>query len=529
MKNNNDDMWNVGNAQIYNDDDGSSISQNGKGFFISAENFGPLAEYVKDEDITDIDYNGSDLWITDIRNKHWKDTSNKITPKFIRKLSQDIANSASKEFNQKNPCLEAETEDLRISILHNSIAQTGITMCIRKTPRANRISERYALESTLADFRIQSLIANCVKAHMNFVICGEPRAGKTEFAKFISSFIPPNERVITIEDVMEWRFKALHPEADVIEMKVNKDFDYSDGIVASLKQNPRWLMIAETRGKEVKNLIQSFSTGVNGITTLHTDDIRKIPSRIVNMADDSMTSTRMENSTYEFVDVGIYISMYPDGDGGFVRRVDQLGFFSSDDGENKCRVIIEGGELFKSVIPDSIKWKLEKAGVSDIFYNQEVYDKLRQQGYNVSNIVIDKSVSDRYMRKKSIQDIAEDNDEKARRLKERAENKGLTSFDFSEESESSSFYGSDVDVDSDAVFPPFSENSDEDKRTHDAESVNTVSEADSFSESKESYEFSENDDEILNDESFNSTSNLNVDDFFSESNNSDDDDDWLSS
>lgn len=528
-----DDMWDMGNAQISIQESGESIEQNNKGFFISADNFGPLADYVKDENITDIDFNGTDLWITDIKNKHWKDEG-RVDAKFIRKLAQDIANSASKEFNQKRPNLEAETDDLRISILHNSVAQTGTTMCIRKTPRMNRINEKYAIESTLADFRMQSLIANCVKAHMNFVICGEPRAGKTEFAKYVSSFIPTGERVITIEDVMEWRYKSLHPDADVIEMKVNKDFDYSAGIVASLKQNPKWLMIAETRGKEVKNLIQSFSTGVNGITTLHTDDIAKIPSRIVNMADDSITSNRMEQNAYEFIDVGIYISMFPDKDGGAIRRVNQLGFFASkdDEGENKCYKLFEGGELFRKTIPSSIQEKFKRAGIEDIFFNQEVYDRLKSQGYNVNLIDRDKSLSDEYMKAHTLKDVINEDVKKAEMLKHRQEETESVSFGFdADNTATNSFDNNTSDLNSSfvnsAVYNNFNnEDNNSDYNTSIDYSQNYNNEQNSESVTNNNYNiYNDNDNDNYNNHFTDNGSQQNNTNTFTE----EDEDDWFNS
>lgn len=374
-------MWEVESGQLDISAEGESFSESNKGFTINDEDFGNLIVYVKDETITDIDFNGTDLWLTDINNKHWKNETIEVTPKFIRKLAQNIANSQSKEFNQMNCVIEAETPELRISIIHNSIAQTGTTMCIRKTPRKERIKAYEAIQNGYASQEMLALLVNCIKAHMNIVVCGEPRAGKTEFAKFISGYIPVGERVITIEDVMEWRYKDLHPDADVIEMKVNNNFTYSDAIIASLKQNPKWIMIAESRGEEVKNLIQSFSTGVNGITTLHTDDVRKIPSRIVNMANDSLTEGRIYDNVYEFIDVGLFISMKPDKNGDIKRYIDQIAFFGKgDDGEEEICLMANYGKLRKDVeIPSKILKKFKHAGVFDIYQNDALNKSIELQ------------------------------------------------------------------------------------------------------------------------------------------------------
>lgn len=383
-----DNMWEINTQQSIFSKEGESANETNKGFTINDEDFGPLMELVKDDKITDIDFNGTDLWITDIYNNHWKDTKLNITPNFIRRLAQGIANSQSKEFNQKNPVIEAETEELRISTIHMSKAQTGTTMCIRKTPKKERIKASEAIDLGYASKETFAMLANCVEAHMNLIICGEPRAGKTEFAKFVSGYIPGNERIITIEDVMEWRCKDLHPGADIIEIKVDdNDFTYSDAIIAALKQNPKWIMIAETRGEEVKNLIQSFSTGVNGITTLHTDDVTKIPSRIVNMANDSLTESRIADNVYDYVDVGVLISMKPNKDGIIQRYIDQVAFFGRDINDNKVITFMvkDGHDTYTNNIPEKINKKFRNKKIQNI-YNNEALNLAIEKEKNIQNL-----------------------------------------------------------------------------------------------------------------------------------------------
>lgn len=375
------DMWEIKTNQAIFSKEGETSKETNKGFTINDEDFGPLMELVKDDTITDIDFNGTDLWITDIYNNHWMDTKLNITPSFIRRLAQGIANSQSKEFNQNKPILEAETDELRISTIHVSKAQTGTTMCIRKTPKKERIKVSEAINAGYASKESFAMLANCVESHMNIIICGEPRAGKTEFAKFISGYIPNNERIITIEDVMEWRCKDLHPTADIIELKVDDNFTYPDAIIASLKQNPKWIMIAETRGEEVKNLIQSFSTGVNGITTLHTDDVKKIPSRIVNMANDSLTESRMSDNVYDYVDVGILISMKPNENGVIQRYIDQVAFFGRDENHKPTitMMVRDGSNTFNANIPRKIKRKLKANNITNMYESESVSKTIERE------------------------------------------------------------------------------------------------------------------------------------------------------
>ena len=282
--------------------------------------------------------------------------------------------------------MEAETKELRISIVHSSIAISGTSICIRKTPPFSRITERGAIETGYASREIISILANCIKAHANIVIAGMPRAGKTEFAKFLGCYIPDKERVITIEDVLEWRFKELKPKADCIEMQTNDAFTYTDAIVASLKQNPNWIMIAETRGEEIASLINGFSTGVNGITTLHTDDIRKIPSRMLNMVNDTKAEKRLLENIFEFVDVGVMVAIRQDPETGAMKRIiDQIGFYTNDNGKMECHMMVDGGKFVSRELPPSIERKFKIRQITgDYFRNPETDRRLLKQGYPLS-------------------------------------------------------------------------------------------------------------------------------------------------
>lgn len=355
-------------------------------FMIPDSDFGPLLPYVSNPEITDVDYNGQDLWVTDVYNRKVK-AKETLTQMFVERFVRSVANAKSFDFNQKNPVMEAETKELRISVVHKSVAVSGTSICIRKTPPFKRISEHSAIETGYADREVISFLANCIRAHMNIVVAGQPRAGKTELAKFLGCYIPDSERVITIEDVMEWRFKQLKPQADCIEIQTNSTFDYTDAIIASLKQNPNWIMIAETRGREVASLINSFSTGVNGITTLHTDSVDKIPQRMLNMIDEANVEQRMLGNIYEFVDVGVMVSIRKNPQTGERRRiVDQVGIFTYSGGETGCHLVVDGGRIVSRTFPEVILHKFSLGGVKNNFFtNSETDRRLKKQGYSLES------------------------------------------------------------------------------------------------------------------------------------------------
>ena len=89
---------------------------------LGQEYFGPLWRYIEDDEVTDVDYNGSQVWLTDIYNNRYLADENYVeryvTGQFIEQFTQRIANAVSRQFNKSNPELEAETPDLRVTIIH---------------------------------------------------------------------------------------------------------------------------------------------------------------------------------------------------------------------------------------------------------------------------------------------------------------------------------------------------------------------------------------------------------------------------
>ena len=351
------------------------------GIRMEPDYFGPLWRYVRNDKITDIDYNGNQLWITDVENERYLIRSHGITEKFVEQFSHRIANEVSKPFNKKNNLLEAETNTLRISIVHESVAISGRSICIRKSMPMLRMQVKRMVEDEYVAVPVLELLTNCVAAKMNFVFCGEPGAGKTECAKFFSQFIPAGERVITIEDNPEWHYSQINPGKDCVELRINPDFDYTKAIKTCLRQNPSWIMLSEARSTEVKSLLECWSTGIRGFTTLHTDDVRKIPDRILNMMESRMDADRMENDVYSYVDVGILLRKKMSAEGKLYRYIDQVCFLVREEGRNEIHMQVVDGNLMVRELPKGLIARMKRHGISEPFDNPMIQHRLEGEGY----------------------------------------------------------------------------------------------------------------------------------------------------
>lgn len=340
------------------------------------EQFGIFWKYLQMPDVTDVDYNGRELWITDLQRGRYC-AEEAVSEQFIQTFTHNISNCVNKQFNHANKILEADTKELRISVIHDSVTASGISICIRKSPCIVRNTIDRMLREAYIDEEVLQLLINCVQTGMNFVFGGEPGAGKTECAKFFMQFIPREERVITIEDSYEIHYGDINPGADAVELRVGTGFDYTDAIKASLRQNPKWLVLSEARSVEVKSLLEQWSTGVNGFTTIHLDDVRKLPDRIQNMMGDLKETWNIENRIYRYVNVGILIRCCRKPDGSVHRYVDQLCFYSREGRENRIYMIVEDGEAVSKELPPTIEKRLLRAGIRNPYICEkwEMYQK----------------------------------------------------------------------------------------------------------------------------------------------------------
>lgn len=336
---------------------------------LGKEYFGPLWKYIANEDITDVDYNGREIWLTNIYNERYRVSQSfvdeHVTAAFVEQFTQRIANVVSRQFNKQNPELEAETSELRVTIVHESVARSGRSISIRKTPPVIRLTAERALRESYCSREVLALLVNCVLAKMNMIFCGMPGIGKTECVKFFSQFVPENERVITIEDTMEIRYSVTNPGKDCIEMRVSEQFDYADAIKASLRLNPKWIMLSEARSKEVKFLLEGWSTGVCGMTTLHTDDVRNIPDRILNMLETRVDADRLENDIYQAMDVGVLIRKKRGEKGQVYRYIDQVCFFDRIDRQNRTLMVVSDGKLTEKALGSLQGGRFSRAGIKD--------------------------------------------------------------------------------------------------------------------------------------------------------------------
>lgn len=324
------------------------------------EDFGPLLPFIVDANITDINWNGKDLWIDDVEKGRYL-IPVKLDNKFISVFCQKISNAVNENFNKYYPLLEAETDNLRISIVHETVTNTGYSISIRKTPPIRKISKE-TIESGYCDDELDVFMQSCVKAGISIIVCGIPGTGKTEYIKYLTQYIDKKQRVITVEDNLELRYSLINPNHDCVELKVDSDFSYGQAIKTSLRQRPDWIVLSEARSREVQFLIESGSVGTGCMTTIHTDRATNIPDRIMNML--GTNSLDKENNIYTFFQVGVLI-VKKELNGKIIRKVQEVCLFDREDGQNKIKVLYRDGLFLSRKIPISIVRKFKQHSIEN--------------------------------------------------------------------------------------------------------------------------------------------------------------------
>ncbi|MDM5335790.1 CpaF/VirB11 family protein [Fictibacillus enclensis] len=268
---------------------------------------GIIEEIIRDNTVTDIGYNGTDL-IIEGNDKKMKYTGNtKISDEYIVRIIQKFANANGKDFTPKNPILDGKFGNIRINAIHKKNSTEGTTMSLRVVrPKLALRKENF---SDFAPDYMYQFFEKFVQLRTNIVISGETGTGKTELQKLLASFIPFKQKIVLIEDTAETFLKEMFQDKDILSWITSSDVTITDLVKAALRNNPRWILVSETRSMEAYEMIQAVLSGHHIITTLHAVNAKAIPKRFVNMAKMgyAVSEEALEMDIRRYFDFGVHI------------------------------------------------------------------------------------------------------------------------------------------------------------------------------------------------------------------------------
>ena len=299
--------------------------------------FGPLKPLLDDDDITDISFcNQGQIWIRSLNQGSQRREIPGVTQDYMEKLAFQCSNVMGTTFNNAKPFLDAESAELRLNFVHQSIATNGIACVIRKTPAKIRLEKEKLLKEDYFTADIHDILIKCVEGHCNILVAGETGSGKTEFVKYLASHTKENEKIITIEDTLELHLDKIFPERDIVAMKTNNVASYTDVLVACMRENPKWILLSEVRSAEAVSAVRnSISSGHNILSTVHADKASAIPYRLYSLMETDLDVDQFLTTIYRYVQIGVHIkAFYSKEYGKFHREIDEVVEFYVDD-DNK--------------------------------------------------------------------------------------------------------------------------------------------------------------------------------------------------
>ena len=231
-----------------------------------------------------------------------------------------IVSAVGRRIDDSSPMVDARLPDgSRVNAIIKPLALDGPHLSIRKFKR-DSLSGQDLLRTESLNEPMLEMLQGVVKARLNILISGGTGAGKTTLLNILSSYIPPNERIVTIEDSAELQLKQPHVvrlETRPANIEGMGEVSQRLLLVNSLRMRPDRIIMGECRGGEAVDMLQAMNTGHDGsITTLHANTARDALSRLetmISMASLDLPEKAMRQQIASAINVIIQVARMSDG------------------------------------------------------------------------------------------------------------------------------------------------------------------------------------------------------------------------
>ena len=256
--------------------------------FHSVRKLDVLQELIEDETVTEIMVNGPDAIFVERAGKLTKWDKTFTSGEKLEDVIQQIVGKCNRVVNESMPIVDARLDNgARVNAVIRPVALNGPILTIRRFPDTPITMEKLialgSLPSECAEF-----LAALVRARYSMVIGGGTGSGKTTFLGALSNYIPPDERLITIEDNAELKIQGIanlvRLEAKMANMEGAASITIRDLIKTALHMRPDRIIVGEVRGGEAVDMLQALNTGHDGsLSTAHANSASDMLSRLETM------------------------------------------------------------------------------------------------------------------------------------------------------------------------------------------------------------------------------------------------------
>lgn len=281
---------------------------------------GPLECLFEDPTISDILVNGARTvyvergGLLELTKLQFRDDQH------LMRIIERIVSKVGRRVDESNPMVDARLMDgSRVNAIIPPLAVDGPLLSIRRFSK-DKLSPKDLVEKRAVSPAMMQLLESAVKARLNIVIVGGTGAGKTTLLNALSAFIPPHERIITIEDAAELQLKQPHVarlETRPANIEGQGAIRQRQLLINSLRMRPDRIVIGEVRGEEALDMLQAMNTGHDGsLTTIHANSPREAVSRLevmVSMANSGMQMTSIRQQIASSIHLFVQAARLSDG------------------------------------------------------------------------------------------------------------------------------------------------------------------------------------------------------------------------
>lgn len=344
-----------------------------------------LGTIIADKSITEVMINGYDNIFVERSGKlermeaqfESKERLVDIITKFVRQAGRSV--------DESNPIVDTRLADgSRVNVVMPPVALNGPIVTIRRFPEeamtVEKLIEYGSLTKEAAEF-----LEKLVRAKFNIFVCGGTGCGKTTFLNALSNYIPPHERVITIEDSAELQIKKI-PNLVRLETKNANSaglgaITIRDLIKSSLRMRPERIIVGEVRGGEALDMLQAMNTGHDGsLSTGHANSTRDMLSRLETMVLSGSPGLPLEAIRQQIasaVDILVHLSRMRDFSRKTLEITEVTGYENGRIMLNPLYRFEESPDSTVSKVRGVLKRTDSKMVHPDKFINAGIYDYLK--------------------------------------------------------------------------------------------------------------------------------------------------------
>jgi pilus assembly protein CpaF len=249
--------------------------------------YGPVERFLADSSVTEVMINSDDSIYVERDGKLYQTEARFVSEDHLRRVIERIVSQVGRRIDESSPMVDARLPDgSRVNAVIPPLAVDGPVLTIRKFSKdPYKVDDLIAFGTMTPE--MAQLLRACVEGRLNVLISGGTGTGKTTLLNVLSSFVPTDERIVTIEDAVELQLHQSHVvrlESRPPNIEGKGQITIRDLVRNSLRMRPDRIVVGEVRGAEALDMLQAMNTGHDGsLSTVHSNAPRDALARVETM------------------------------------------------------------------------------------------------------------------------------------------------------------------------------------------------------------------------------------------------------